>query len=200
MIKELDDLPAGVIGFEASGKLRAEDYRDAILPALERAAKEGDVRFVIVIKDFDGMSGGALWQDLKIGIEHLRAWKRIALVTDVEWMRHLTDLFGWMTPGEAKAFPPGSAMKRSTGSPADRPPAFRQSARGPAGLALALLPDQVTRRSIRPAGTVRPQMRRARSSAGPVTTEPSRSSSRCRSPPGGGRRTRNRNGRAYHRG
>ena len=51
------------------------------------------------------MSGGALWQDLKLGVEHLRAWKRIALVTDIEWMAHLTDLFGWMTPGETKVFP-----------------------------------------------------------------------------------------------
>ncbi|HEY7916744.1 MAG TPA: STAS/SEC14 domain-containing protein [Acidimicrobiales bacterium] len=104
MIKELSEMPPGVIGFEASGKLEAEDYRDVVLPVLERAAASGDVRLVMVMKDFDGMSGGALWQDLKVGIEHLRAWKRIALVTDIEWMHHLTDLFGWMTPGETKTF------------------------------------------------------------------------------------------------
>ena len=105
MMTELSDLPAGVIGFEASGRLRAEDYRDVILPALERAAAAGEVRFVIVMRDFGGMSGGAVWQDLKVGIEHLRAWKRIALVTDIAWMRDLTSLFGWMTPGEVKTFP-----------------------------------------------------------------------------------------------
>jgi hypothetical protein len=105
MIKELDGMPAGVIGFEASGKLRAEDYRDVVLPALERAASTGEVRFLIVMEDFDGMSGGALWQDLKVGFEHLRAWKRIALVTDIQWMSRMTDLFGWMTPGETRTFP-----------------------------------------------------------------------------------------------
>ena len=104
MIKELSDMPSGVIGFEASGKMRAEDYRDVVLPALERAAAAGEVRFVIVIPDFDGMSGGALWQDLKVGVEHFRAWKRIALVTDIEWMKNMTSLFGWMTPGEVKIF------------------------------------------------------------------------------------------------
>ena len=104
MIQELTDMPAGVIGFEASGKLRAEDYRDVVLPALERAAQTGEVRFLIVIPDFEGMSGGALWQDLKMGVEHLRAWKRIALVTDIEWMTRLTALFGWMTPGDTKTF------------------------------------------------------------------------------------------------
>ena len=35
---------------------------------------------------------------------NLRAWKRIALVTDIEWMRHMTDLFGWITPGETRTF------------------------------------------------------------------------------------------------
>ncbi len=105
MIKELTGLPAGVIGFETAGKLHAEDYRDILLPAVERAATDGDVRVMIVISDFDGLSAGALWQDLKMGVEHLRAWKRIALVTDIEWMIHMTAMFGWMTPGEVKHFP-----------------------------------------------------------------------------------------------
>ena len=105
MIKQIEEMPAGVIGFEASGRLEAEDYRDVVLPALERAAENGEVRFVIVMRSFDGMSASALWQDLKMGVEHLRAWKRIALITDIEWMQHMTALFGWMTPGEVKVFP-----------------------------------------------------------------------------------------------
>ena len=105
MIKELDGMPAGVTGFETSGTVRAEDYRDVVLPALERAAAGGDVRFVVVIPEFHGMSGGAAWQDLKVGVEHWRAWTRIALVTDIEWMGYMTTMFGWMTPGEVKVFP-----------------------------------------------------------------------------------------------
>jgi hypothetical protein len=106
VITELTDLPDGVIGFETSGKLQAEDYRDVLLPAITKAAGQGGgLRCVIVIADFGGISGGALWQDLKMGIEHLRGWKRIALVTDIEWMVHATKLFGWMTPGEVNHFP-----------------------------------------------------------------------------------------------
>src|SRR5256884_2255215 len=105
MIKELSGLPAGVIGFETTGKLRAEDYRDVVLPALERAAAGGEVRFVVVIGEFQGMSGGALWQDLKGGVGHLRARKRIAVATDIQRVDHMIPLFGWMTPGEARHFP-----------------------------------------------------------------------------------------------
>ena len=105
MIKELSDLPPGVVGFEAAGTLSAEDYRDVVLPALQRAYASDEFRFVIVMRDFHGMTGGALWQDLKVGFEHLHAWKRIALVTDIDWVRHATTLFGWMTPGEVEVFP-----------------------------------------------------------------------------------------------
>lgn len=105
MISELAGLPDGVVGFEASGKIEAGDYRDVVIPALERAFAGGEVRFLIVMTDFQGMDGGALWQDLKVGVEHLRGWKRVAVVTDIEWVHHLTGLFGWMTPGEVRVFP-----------------------------------------------------------------------------------------------
>jgi hypothetical protein len=75
------------------------------MPAIEEAAKSGEIRFLMVMRDFDGISGGTVRQDLRVGFEHLRGWKRIALVTDISWMTHLTDLFGWMTPGETTTFP-----------------------------------------------------------------------------------------------
>jgi SpoIIAA-like len=40
-------------------------------------------------------------------------------VTDIDWMRHLTELFGWMTPGEVKVFPlaqRGAAIAWAAGS------------------------------------------------------------------------------------
>lgn len=60
MITELTDLPAGVIGFEAAGKLHAEEYRDVLLPAIKHAAS-GDIRLVLVIRSFEGLTGAALW-------------------------------------------------------------------------------------------------------------------------------------------
>ena len=105
MIKQLSGLPAGVIGFEVTGTVTAEDFRDVILPAVDTAARSGDVRFMIVIPEFRGMTPGALWEDLRVAMENFRKWKRIALITDIEWMHHMTSLFGWMIPGEVKTFP-----------------------------------------------------------------------------------------------
>ena len=114
MLTEIPGLPPNVIGFEVSGKLETEDYRDKLVPALERAVGTGEVRIVIVMPRFEGMSPGAFWQDLKMGVEHWRAWKRIALVTDVTWMAYVTDWFGWMTPGEAWTMPATTCFPIST--------------------------------------------------------------------------------------
>ena len=106
MLKPLDGLPVNVIGFEAEGEIQEADYRDTLLPAVRDVWDRGeDVRIVLVFPRWEGMSSGAGWQDLKMGFEHLRRWKRIALVTDLDWMITVTSLFGWMTPGQLKRFP-----------------------------------------------------------------------------------------------
>jgi len=106
MLKAIEGLPDGVIGFEAEGEIQAADYQDLLLPAVREVWDRGeDVRMVLVFPRWDGMSSGAGWQDLKMGFENLRRWKRIALVTDLDWMITVTSLFGWMTPGELKRFP-----------------------------------------------------------------------------------------------
>ena len=106
MLEQLTDLPEGLIGFTAVGKLHSDDYEHVLIPAVEQQLASGEkLRVVLVFPTFDGLSAGATWDDLKMGVEHLTHWKRIALVTDLEWMIHLTQLFGWMTPGEMKRFP-----------------------------------------------------------------------------------------------
>jgi SpoIIAA-like len=37
-------------------------------------------------------------------VRHRSAWKRFALVTDVEWVAKATRMFAWLIPGEARIF------------------------------------------------------------------------------------------------
>jgi len=105
VIETLTDLPEGVIGFRMSGKLEAPDYRDVLIPTIEVAAAGGRIRVVLVVEEFGGLSGGAVWEDLKLATEHLRVIERFAVATDLDWMVHLIHLFGWMVPGEIRIFP-----------------------------------------------------------------------------------------------
>jgi len=106
VLQPIAGLPDGVIGFEAAGKIEASDYRDVLMPAIGQLIEQGrDIRLVLVFERFQGMSAAGAWQDLKVGVEHLTKWKRIALVTDLDWMITVASLFGWMTPGQLRRFP-----------------------------------------------------------------------------------------------
>jgi SpoIIAA-like len=113
MIERLDDMPEGTLGFRATGELTREDYVEKLLPPL-REAVEGDdsVRLLFQLgPDFQKFSPGALLADagtgMTLGLGHLSAWKRTALVTDVDWVRRTVELLGWMTPGELRLFSHG---------------------------------------------------------------------------------------------
>ncbi|MGB7806629.1 MAG: STAS/SEC14 domain-containing protein [Actinomycetota bacterium] len=106
MLRPIDGLPEGVLGYEATGEIQASDYGDVLMPAVKEVWDRGEeVRIVLVFEQWEGMSPGAAWDDLKMGFKNLRKWKRIALVTDLDWMITVTSLFGWMTPGELERFP-----------------------------------------------------------------------------------------------
>ena len=42
MIERIDDVPAGVIGIRASGKLTKDDYESVLEPALKEAVDSGE--------------------------------------------------------------------------------------------------------------------------------------------------------------
>ena len=53
---------------------------------------------------------GGLIEDLKLGlgalIHHHSAFKRIAVVSDKDWVAHALHAFAWMVPGELAAVRP----------------------------------------------------------------------------------------------
>jgi hypothetical protein len=95
-----------VIGFSAHGKVTSEDYERHVVPAVESAlALHDKVRLLYQIAgDFEGFEAGAVWEDAKVGLSHLARWERIALVTDVDWIRTATKAFGFAMPGEVRIF------------------------------------------------------------------------------------------------
>jgi hypothetical protein len=108
MIEKLPDMPAGVTGFRVSGRLRGEDLRE-FKPAMDDLVKSGEIRIVEVIEpDYEGFGPGGLVEDLKLGfgvlIHHHSAFKRIAVVSDKDWIAHALHAFAWMVPGELALF------------------------------------------------------------------------------------------------
>src|SRR5436305_537879 len=98
-------MPQGTIGFRATGSVTRDEYREILLPPMRAAAEAGDVRMVFAVgPGFESFELGALAEDTKagvgLGLGHPHAWKRAALVTDVEWIAKALHMFAWLTPGE----------------------------------------------------------------------------------------------------
>jgi SpoIIAA-like len=106
MIEILPDFPDTVIGLRCADHVTRQDYEAVLIPALEAAATQHKVRRVYCeIVSFTGMSPGALWDDLKVGVELRTHVERVAVVTDIDWISHTTKLFAFLFPGDVRVFP-----------------------------------------------------------------------------------------------
>jgi hypothetical protein len=108
MIEVLDDMPSGVSGIRVSGRLHGDDMR-AFKPTMDELLSAKELRFVeVVASDYEGFGPGGLTQDLKLGfgalLHHHSAFKRIAIVSDKEWVTHTLHALAWMVPGELALF------------------------------------------------------------------------------------------------
>jgi hypothetical protein len=111
MIENVTDLPAGTLGFRASGRVSSQEYREMIRPIYAALERDETLNLYFELADdFHGLDWGALLQDMKaagsIGLKHRSSWKRMALVTDKDWAKHGATAFGWLAPGELRLFEP----------------------------------------------------------------------------------------------
>jgi hypothetical protein len=108
MLEILTDMPRGVAGVRVSGRLDGDELRE-FRPAMDEMLAAGEIRLVEVIADdYEGFGPGGLAEDLRLGLgallHHHGAFRRIAVVTDKEWVVHALHAFAWMMPGEVALF------------------------------------------------------------------------------------------------
>lgn len=106
MLELMTDLPERVLGVKAVGQVSAEDYTTVLVPAIEaKLTRHKKARLLYVLGDeFEGYTGGAAWEDAKIGMKHLTSFERVAVVTDVDWVEKMIKAFGFVLPGEVRVF------------------------------------------------------------------------------------------------
>ena len=106
MLKIMNDLPGNVLGVSAEGKITGEDYETILIPALEVKLKANKkIRMLYHLgNNFTGFDLSAMLDDAKIGMKHLSAWDRIALVSDHEMINSFAKFFGYMFSSELRIF------------------------------------------------------------------------------------------------
>ena len=106
MIEQLTDFPDNVAAFRCTGQVTKDDYSKILVPAaLGKLRTYDKVRvYYEIAEDFSGFDPGAMWEDFKVGVEHLTRWEKVAVVTDVEWIGKAVRFFAFLMPATTRLF------------------------------------------------------------------------------------------------
>jgi hypothetical protein len=106
MLKIMNDLPVSVLGVSAEGKITGTDYETVLIPAIENKLKTNKkIRMLYNLgSHFTGFELNAMMDDAKIGMKHLSAWDKIALVSDHELINTVAKFFGHLLSCELRIF------------------------------------------------------------------------------------------------
>jgi SpoIIAA-like len=106
MIELIKGFPLQVVAVNCSGHVTRHDYEEVLIPAVEARLKAQEkVRiFYRIGPEFSGIDPGAVLEDMKVGFSHLSRWERIAVVTDVQWIRLAIKAFAFLIPGALRFF------------------------------------------------------------------------------------------------
>lgn len=106
MLEELKDLPDGLSGLKAVGKVTKDDYMTVFEPMLEDARREGrHLRFLYEVgPEFDGFTAAAAWEDAKMGLRAMRLFEGCAIVSDTAWIWEIARVIGFLMPCPVRVF------------------------------------------------------------------------------------------------
>jgi len=156
MLELIEGLPKNVVGIAASGKVTMQDCHDVLVPAIAKSLKWHDK--IRLYYELNSRFPGSAWDDLDLGLEHASCCERVAIVTDIGWVRLTVKAVRFLIPAKIRVFSTDQAeegrawITARPGSRADvdasettatHLPTARRSRRSPRGR----VPAQVARHS-----------------------------------------------------
>jgi hypothetical protein len=102
----MEDLPDDVLGLSVAGVVTARDYAETIVPLIEaKLARHEKIGLLYRIgPEFEAYTPGAVWSDAMVGVKHLTGFSRVAVVSDIGWIRHAVRAFAPLMPAEVQVF------------------------------------------------------------------------------------------------
>lgn len=109
MIELIPDLPDNVLGFRGRGIITGQDYETVVYPAVDayfsQHHSEGARVLYWLNEDFEGYEAAALWDDAMLGFKHPIGWKKIAVVSDTDWIKKISLMVEHVMLGHFRLFP-----------------------------------------------------------------------------------------------
>lgn len=104
MIETLDRSAGPIVGLRVDDTVTKDDY-ERVTPVLDRVIQEhGELNLLLRIDDLSSVEPGAVWEDLKFDVQHLRDIACCAVVTDEAWLRRSARVTGPPFGIEVRAF------------------------------------------------------------------------------------------------
>jgi hypothetical protein len=174
MLEIIEGLPKNVVGIVATGKVTIQDCQDVLMPAMKKSLKRHDK--IRLYYELNSRFPGSAWDDLDLGLEHASCCERVAIVTDIGWVRLTVKALRFLIPSKIRVFASLQAeegrawITARPGSRADTD--FSAPAR-----ATLARPRQIRRSSRRPVAARHGQQHPPRKARIPVATSRSDGSS-----------------------
>ena len=103
MLELIDGLPGNVVGIAVSGRLTLQDCQDVLVPAMQKSLKRHEK--IRLYYELNSRFPGAAWDELDLGLEHASRCERVAIVTDIGWVRLTVKALRFLIPSEIRVFP-----------------------------------------------------------------------------------------------
>ncbi len=106
MITQIQNLPANMVGFKATGEVTQADYDTTVIPKVkELVANTDTLNYLFVIDtSISNFTIGAWFKDALIGIKKITKWNRAAIVSEAKGVKIFTDIFSALMLGEFRVF------------------------------------------------------------------------------------------------
>jgi SpoIIAA-like len=102
MIELIEDLPRNVVGISVRGRVTKQECREILTPAMQRSLKWRDKARLYY--ELGSRFPGAGWDDLDLGFGQASRCERVAIVTDIAWVRLTVQAIRFLIPGEIRVF------------------------------------------------------------------------------------------------
>jgi hypothetical protein len=102
MIEIIEGFPRNVVGIAVKGRVTMQDCRDVLMPAMEKSLKWHDK--IRLYYELGSRFPGAGWDDLDLGLESASRCERVAIVTDIGWVRLTAKALRFLIPGKIRVF------------------------------------------------------------------------------------------------
>ena len=102
MIELISDLPRNVVGISVKGRVTKKECREILAPAIAKSLRWRDK--IRLYYELGSRFPGSGWDDLDLGFEHATCCERIAIVTDIAWVRLTVKAIRFLIPGEIRVF------------------------------------------------------------------------------------------------